>query len=305
MRVLITGATGLVGQEIVKKCWEKNWEVHYLSTSQDKLVNTDNYKGFFWDPNSGFIDADCIKGVSAIIHLAGASVSKRWTDSYKEEILQSRIIPTQMLIHLLKNHPQHQIKHILSASAIGLYPDDAFKNYQENDDTINDNSFLASVVARWETEVNRFQQLGLLVTKVRIGIVLSENGGALAEMVKPISKGFGAVLGSGDQWMSWIHIEDLAGIFIKLTKNQKEGVFNGVAPNPVTNKQMTYAIAKILRKKIFLPPVPGFVLKLILGEMATLVLSSIRADAKKVMRTGYHFKFDTLDEALQNLLKKE
>ncbi|MBU2525003.1 MAG: TIGR01777 family oxidoreductase [Bacteroidetes bacterium] len=305
MRVLITGATGLVGREIVEKCWEKNWEVHYLSTAQDKLVTTDNYKGFFWDPNSGFIDADCIKGVSAIIHLAGASVSKRWSDSYKEEILQSRIITTQMLIHLLKNHPQHQIKHIISASAIGLYPDDAFKTYQENDNHLNESGFLASVVERWESEVDRFNQLGLLVSKIRIGIVLSENGGALAQMVKPISIGLGAVLGNGNQWMSWIHIEDLAGIFIKLTEDRKEGVYNGVAPNPVTQKQMTYTIAKYLGRKIFLPPVPGFVLKLILGEMASLVLSSVRADAKKIMRTGYRFKFNHLDEALENLLKKQ
>lgn len=303
MKILITGATGLVGCAIVEQCLERNWEVHYLSTSQNKLDILPNCHGFYWDMPSGYADASCLVGVDMIVHLAGASISKKWTRVYKEEIINSRVFSTRMLYRLLKNNPNHTVKQVVCASAIGIYPHHYFEKYDEDSKQTGD-SFLAAVVEKWESETQVFKTLGLKTAQVRIGVVLAQKGGALQEMSKPVKKGFGAVLGSGEQWISWIHINDLAGIFMKLLVDKKEGVFNGVAPQPVTNKNLTKTLAKILGKKIWLPPVPGFVLKLILGEMAALVLNSTKVSAQKIERCGYEFKYPDLETALTDLLKE-
>lgn len=302
MKVLITGATGLVGRAIVAQCLKKNWKVHYLSTSQGKLDQIPDCKGFYWDLQSGYIDEECLSGVDTVIHLAGASISGKWTAAYKEEILNSRVISTRMLFRLLKNHP-HNVKQIVAASAMGIYPHDYFKTYTE-EDVVSDNSFLSTVVEKWEEETGRFESLSIKTAKVRIGVVLSLSGGALSEMIKPIKNGYGAVIGCGEQWISWIHINDLAGIFIKLAEDKKTGIYNGVAPQPVTNQTMTHQLAKVLGKKIWLPPVPAFVLKILLGERATLVLSSIKVSAKKIENCGYAFQFPDLESALNDLIKK-
>ncbi|WP_374400339.1 TIGR01777 family oxidoreductase [Flavobacterium sp.] len=301
MKVLITGATGLVGQELVSLLLQNGFTVHYLSTSKSKLVSQNNYKGFYWNPKTSEIDLNALTDVEVIVHLAGASVAKKWTSSYKEEIIESRVLSTRLLYKTLQKN-SHQVKQIVSASAIGIYPDDLNYIYHETDNKV-DNSFLGNVVQQWEEEVNQFEKLQINVAKIRIGIVLAKKGGALQEMVKPIKMGVGAAFGSGLQYQSWIHIQDLVGIFQFVIQNQLSGVFNGVAPYPVTNAELTKAIAKTLGKPLFLPNIPQFVMKLILGEMHQILFSSQHVSCRKLLDLKYQFKFASLDKALNDLLK--
>lgn len=301
MTVLITGATGLVGQELVNLLLQNGFTVHYLSTSKTKLVSQNNYKGFYWNPKNSEFDINALTDVEVIVHLAGASVAKKWTPSYKQEIIESRVLSTRLLYNALQKNP-NQVKQIVSASAIGIYSKDLTYIYHETDTKVDD-SFLGNVVQQWEEEVNQFEKLNIKVTKIRIGIVLAKNGGALQEMVKPIKMGVGAAFGSGLQYQSWIHIQDLAGIFHFVIQNQLSGIFNGVAPYPVTNSELTKAIAKTLSKPLFLPNIPQFVMKIMLGEMHQILFSSQHVSCRKLLDLKYQFKFASLDKALNDLFK--
>lgn len=301
MTILITGATGLVGQELVSLLLQNGHTVHYLSTSNNKLVTNSNYKGFYWNPKTAEIDTDSLADVEVIVHLAGASVAKKWTKSYKDEIIDSRVLSTKLLFQTLQNTP-NQVKQIVSASAIGIYPDSLTNIYHESDLDI-DVSFLGNVVKLWENEVNQFEKLQLIVSKIRIGIVLANNGGALQEMVKPIQYGVGAAFGSGEQYQSWIHIQDLVAIFYHVIENKLPGIYNGVSPYPVTNTELTKSIAKTLNKPFFLPNIPKFVMQLILGEMHQILFSSQHVSCRKLLDENFQFKFASLDKALNDLLK--
>ncbi|WP_396162516.1 TIGR01777 family oxidoreductase [Flavobacterium sp.] len=301
MTILITGATGLVGQELVSLLLQNGHTVHYLSTSNNKLVTNSNYKGFYWNPKTAEIDTDSLADVEVVVHLAGASVAKKWTKSYKDEIIESRVLSTKLLFQTLQNTPNH-VKQIVSASAIGIYPDSLTNIYHESDLDI-DVSFLGNVVKLWENEVNQFEKLQLIVSKIRIGIVLAKNGGALQEMVKPIQYGVGAAFGSGEQYQSWIHIQDLVAIFYHVIENKLPGIYNGVSPYPVTNTELTKSIAKTLNKPFFLPNIPKFVMQLILGEMHQILFSSQHVSCRKLLDENFQFKFASLDKALNDLLK--
>jgi uncharacterized protein (TIGR01777 family) len=303
MKVLITGATGLVGSELVSLLLKNGICINYLTTSENKLQNESNYKGFFWDPEKGVIDEDAIAGVDVIVHLAGASIGKRWTEAYKQEILESRVLSTNLLTNLLKNK-QHNVEQFVSASAIGIYPDSLTNIYSE-DFTHFDNSFLSHVVQQWEKAVDRITQLdlGIKVAKVRTGLVLSGKGGALKEMAKPVRLGVGSGLGSGRQMQSWIHVQDLVNIYYYIITNKLEGAYNAVAPYPVTNYHLIKTIAKVLDRPFFVPNVPKFVLELALGEMSTLLFSSQNVSAKKIIGEGYQFKYLSLEKALKDALQ--
>ncbi len=301
MKILITGATGMIGGELVSKFHELGVAINYLTTSKNKIEEQEEYQGFYWNPSQQEIDLDCFKDVSVIINLVGANVASRWTSSYKQEIIDSRVQSAQTLMKGLQA-TDHQIEYLISASAIGIYPDSLTKLYEEDETNLNV-EFIGSVVQQWEESVNKFKDLGIKVAKLRIGLVLSDQGGALEKMKQPIDYYAGAPLGSGNQWQSWIHIDDLCEMFIHCIKEQEEGVFNAVAPNPVNNKELTLAIAKTLGKPIILPNVPAFVLKLMLGEMATIVLSSQYVSSKKIETTGFQFSYTYLKNALDNLLR--
>lgn len=300
MKILIAGATGLIGTELVKQCHEAHIKVHYLTTSPEKIENRPNYQGFLWDPAQGRIDQQALDGVTAIINLAGANVSKRWTTSYKKLILDSRIESAAVLFNALKNS-NHEVTHYISASGISIYPA-SLDTYYKEDHPKTDDSFLASVTVALEVAADRFQELGLKVCKVRTGIVLDFKGGALPLLVQPIKKGVGAALASGKQWQSWIHIEDIAGIYLYLLLQGFEGVYNGVGPQPCTNSEVTKKIAAQLDKRLWLPKIPPFVLRLMLGEMAELVIDGQKVSADKIIDSGYHFKYPAIEEALQDLL---
>lgn len=300
MKVLITGATGMIGSELGALLLQNGHSVHYLSTSKKDLKNEPNYQGFHWNPAQGIIDENCLPGVEVIVHLAGAPISKRWTQSYKQEIIESRIVSANMLYKLLKTH-EHEVKHFISASAIGIYPDSLTQTYSEDHKAI-DASFLGNVVDKWEESVDKFKLLNINVCKIRTGLVLSDKGGMLKELEKPVKFGLGSPFGSGMQWQSWIHIDDLAHLYYYAILKHWQGVYNAVAPNPVTNAELVKAVAHHLKKPVFMPNVPKFLMKLVLGEMHMLLFSSQKVSSQKVIDNGYEFKYKTLDKALENLL---
>lgn len=297
-KVLITGATGMVGQKLAKACIELGWQVNYLSTSKSKLQSSIG-KGFYWNPNTMEIDASCIDGVEIIFHLAGATVAKKWTKAYQQEILNSRVFSTRLLKALLSEHA-NEVKHIISASAIGIYTDSKTNYYEENSNEISTN-FLGKVVQAWEEEVAKLNHLRK-VSMVRIGLVLDKNGGAFPKLVTPIKFGAGATFGDGSQWQSWIHINDLVRIFIFLAQNELGGVFNAVAPNPVTNKMMTQEVAQKLKKPLLLPGIPKFAMQLVLGEMHQLLYESQRVSSDKLIDRGFEFQYPQLSQALDELI---
>ncbi len=300
MRVLITGATGLIGKELVKQCLKQQIDVHYLTTSKSKLEDTENYKGFYWNPRLGEINSDAIQGVDAIIHLAGATIAKRWTSDYKTEILESRVLTGNLLFNTLQKN-EHVIKHFISSSGVNVYPSDYNELYTEDFKGVDD-SFLGNVVVSWEEVADKFNHLNIKVSKIRTGMVLDSKEGALPQIIKPIKFGVGAALGSGNQWQSWIHLQDIAKIYLHVLTSKLEGTFNAVAPEPVTNSEMTKVLAKHLKKPLILPNVPEFALKLILGEMATLLTSSQNVSSQKIEKTGFKFDYPNLKEAVKDLL---
>ncbi|WP_461532281.1 TIGR01777 family oxidoreductase [Sinomicrobium sp.] len=304
MRILITGATGLVGSEIIALCKTQGVEVHYLTTNRSKIKETESVKGFYWNPKSGEIDRECFEGVEAIVNLAGEPIAQRWTSTAKKEIVDSRVKALQLLHRALAYEEKHKVRILLTASAIGVYPD-SLGHYYEETEKNTDPSLPGRVVQQWEAAADSIERLGIKVAKIRIGLVLSSRGGALPRMSRPIKYWLGAPLGRGTQWQSWIHISDLAQLFLFVVNRNLPGVFNGVAPEPVTNTVLTKKIAAKLKKPLLMPKLPSFLLYWSLGKMAYLLLSSQRVSSRKVTDMGFSFQYTTLDQALDALCDEE
>ena len=300
MKVLITGATGMIGSELAALFLQNGISVHYLTTSKKEIKSENNFQGFYWNPQQGMIDENCMLGVDSIIHLAGASISKRWTQSYKQEIIESRIVSANLLYKILKSNP-HQVKQFVSASAIGIYPDSLSKLYTGDEKSV-DGSFLGNVVVKWEESVDKFKLLNINVCKIRTGLVLSKKGGMLQELLKPIKLGLGSPFGTGKQWQSWIHIHDLVHLYFYVVTHEWQGIYNAVSPNPVTNTTLTKSVAEKLRKPFFMPNIPKFLMKFILGEMHILLFTSQKVSAQKAIDNGFEFRYKNLDAALKDLL---
>ena len=298
--VLITGATGLVGKALAKKCLQNGFNVHYLTTRKSKIKLQENYKGFYWNPQLEIIDISCFEGVNIIINLAGSSIAQRWTKAYKSLILSSRKKALELLHLSIETH-DFPVKHIISASAIGIYPDSKTRYYEE-DFQGTDISFLRTVVRSWEGALKAFNALGVKTTALRIGIVLDKHEGALPKISGPIKGFIGSALGSGDQWQSWIHIDDLVRMFMFGLDSSLEGIFNAVAPNPVQQKDFVKSVANVLKRPIFFPKVPEFILNFALGEMSAIALESQRVSAQKIQDLGFEYDFHELDAALKDLL---
>jgi uncharacterized protein len=297
-KILITGASGLVGKRLTELLLQKGYQVSHLGRSK-KLGSVPS---FLWDVEKEFIESAALADVDTVIHLAGAGVAdKRWTTNRKKEILESRTKSTALLFEELKRE-KHNVTTFISASAVGYYgfglSDEVFTEEHKSG-----SDFLAQVTRQWEEQVDKITFLGIRVVKLRIGIVLSEKGGALAEMAKPIKFGVGAPLGSGKQYLTWIHLDDLCEMFSKAIDDQQmNGVYNAVGPEWVTNVDMTKSIASVLKRPLWLPPIPNFVMKIVLGEMADLVLNGSKTSAEKIQRAGFKFRFTNLDEAIKDLL---
>ncbi|AXT19359.1 TIGR01777 family protein [Flavobacteriaceae bacterium AU392] len=300
MKILITGATGLIGSEIIQQCHKTNIGVHYLTTRKQKLQSEVNSKGFYWNPKNKEIDITCFEGVDVIINLAGSTIAKRWTKTYKKEILDSRVNGLELLKHTIQQN-RIKIKQLISASAIGIYPDSLTNIYTEDYPECS-KSFLGQVVEQWERAADTFSELDIVVSKIRIGLVLASNKGALPKIVLPIKIGLGSAFGNGKQWQSWIHVSDLANLFLHVLHYELEGVYNGVAPEAITNSEMTKTIAKTLKKPLLLPNTPKVIMKLILGEMHILLFESQKINSNKIEGKGFVFEYKTLENALENLL---
>jgi len=297
--VLITGASGAIAKVLSKKI-EKDYTVRFL-TRKKKTENE-----FEWDLNNNTIDEQAFENVSHIIHLAGANISeRRWTEERKKELIDSRVNSAKLILNTLKNK-NIKLKSFISASGINFYGiKTTDKIFSENDPAGND--FLSKVVQVWEKAADEFteQDVAERVVKIRTAVVLSKNDGALAKMITPIKFGIGSPIGSGKQYMPWIHIDDICAIYKFALKNPEiRGSYNASAPQHTTNENLTRIAAKILKKPLFMPNVPPFVLKLMFGELADILLQGSRASSEKIIKAGFDFKFPVLEGALEDLLKK-
>jgi uncharacterized protein (TIGR01777 family) len=301
-RILITGGTGLVGSKLSQLLLAQGHEVAHLSRGKSSYGNSD-IKIFKWNISKQIIDPAAIQFADVIIHLAGAGVvEKSWSPQRKVEILNSRVLSTRLLLNTLSSQ-NHHVESFISASAIGIYGADKGLELL-NEDSSKGTDFLADVVLKWENEVEKIAQLGIRTSIIRIGIVLSLNGGALPQMMNPIKWWVGSPLGTGDQIVSWIHIDDLCRIILFAFENEKiHGVYNAVSPNAVANTELMQTIARKLHKPLFMPNVPAFVLRFMLGEMAEVVLGGLNVSPSKILNEGFKFKYPYLSLALKNLLK--
>jgi uncharacterized protein len=297
--VLITGGSGLVGTALTELLLQKGYHVSHLGRSP----SSGKVKCYRWSVTGKYVDPKALENVDAIIHLAGAGVAeKRWTTERKKEILESRAKSTELIYETLQSQP-NQVKAVISATAVGYYGlSTSDEWYDETRGAGND--FLASVCKEWEACADPIETLGKRLVKIRVGVVLSNKGGALIQMAQPVKWGVGAALGSGKQWVSWIHMDDLCQIFLKAIENESmTGIYNGVAPNPVTNKELNKTIAKALHRPLWLPPVPEFALKIMLGEMTQIVVTGARVTCDKTKAAGVEFRFQNAEEAVKDLLK--
>lgn len=295
-KILLTGGSGGLGTQLTDLLLSKGHTVSHLSRGDGKDKRVQTYK---WDVNKGAIDEACIDGVDTIIHLAGAGIAdERWTDERKKVIIESRTKSIALVYDLLKRK-SNKVRMVISASGIGYYSDRDDELLTEETPPAKD--FLGQCCVLWEQAVDEGEKLGLRVAKFRTGVVLDKHAGALPKLSAPIKFGFGAALGSGKQWTPWIHWQDVADMYLYAVEQELGGVYNMVAPNPVTNAQLTKAVAKHLNKPLWLPNVPAFGLKLALGEMSTLVLGSTKVAADKIEQAGYIFKFDSIDKALTDI----
>ena len=298
--ILVTGATGMVGKALLQSLHQKGYTITVLSR---KPTTVKNAKVYLWDVQKQQIDLNCLTDVDTIIHLAGASVAeKKWTKARKKEIIDSRVQSTQLLYKSLKEHPNN-VQNFISASAVGYYGDCGDEILTE--ECPNGFGFLAECCQLWENAVDEMKHLDLRVAKIRIGFVLGKSEGALPALEKPIRFFVGAPLGSGKQWIPWIHLHDLVNIFIAAIETPlMMGAYNASAPYPVTNETLTKAVAKQIHRPVWPIKVPEKILELLLGEMSVVVAMSNNTSVQKLLGTGFQFDFVRLEDALDDIYHK-
>lgn len=295
--ILITGGTGLIGRLITEELLDRGYSVSHLSR---KPGSNPKVRTYLWDVYKGYIDENCLEEIDTVLHLAGENIAgKRWTDKRKKEIIDSRTKSIALIYRLIKSKP-NQVNTIISASATGYYSDRGDELLTETSPP--DNDFIAQCCTEWENAVDKGRELGLRIVKFRTGIVLNKKEGALLEMAKPIKLWLGAPFGSGQQWIPWIHWQDVVDMYLYAIEDiNLSGVYNMASPNPVTNQQFTKAVAKELRRPVWPINVPAFVFRLLMGEMSTIVLGSTRVSAEKIEKDGFVFRYPELSEALKEI----
>ncbi len=299
--ILIAGATGLVGEQLVSKLLANGYQVSILAR---KPIARKDVKVFTWDVYQQNIDHNAFNGIDTIINLTGEGIAdKPWTQERKQQIIDSRVKAAELIFKAVAA-TNATIESYISASAVGIYGDRADEILDE--ESLPGTGFMADCCLAWEKAADQGIALGIRVVKVRIGIVLSEKGGALPTMEKPVKLFTGAALGSGKQWMPWIHLDDLVNIFVKAVADKNMfDAYNAAAPSPVTNQTFTKTLGKVLHRPIWPINVPKFVLKLILGEMSILPLISTNTSAQKILNTGFQFAYLNLEETLKAIYERK
>jgi uncharacterized protein len=297
MKCIISGGTGFIGRRVVDRLLKDS---HYVAVWSRKpgLDRRTAVATHFWDPLAGDPPLESLNGMDCVIHLAGENVAQRWTPEVKRRIHYSRVLGTQRIVDTIER-VRHKPKILICASAIGIYGDRGDEILTEN--SVPGTGFLADTCRAWEAEADRARRFGMRVVKVRIGFVLGKDGGALQKMVPAFKAFVGGKLGSGKQWMPWVHVDDVAEIFTYAVENEISGVWNATSPNPVRNSGFTRELASTLGRPALLPaPVPA--LKLVFGEFAQHMVDSARVIPENLSEAGFQFRYPELGEALRNIL---
>ena len=297
MNILITGGSGLVGRKLSKILDQKGHSVDILSRKQENS----NYKVYTWNIEQNQIDIKAIEESDCIVHLAGANIGEKpWSKNQKQLILDSRVNSANLLFNTAKKINK-SFKCIVSASAVGCYGAVTSNHIFKETDPFGDD-FLGNVCKNWESSIDQFQLLNTRVVKLRTSMVLDKDGGALSKIIKPIKMGVASALGSGKQYVTWIHIDDLVNIYLKAIEDENlSGAYNCSSMDQKTNKEFMQTIAKVLHKPFWPFNVPSFVLKSLYGEMANILLEGSRVDISKILSTGFKFKYNYLEEAIKDL----
>jgi uncharacterized protein (TIGR01777 family) len=301
MKVMVTGATGFIGKELIKRLNEMGHEIVVLTRNSDsaRFRVPVHCEVITWDPCKYHLQSTALKGVDAVINLAGENIADgRWSPERKRELIQSRELSARRLVNAI-SYMDEKPKTLVSVSAIGFYGNRGDALLNETDS--KGHGFLSDVCKVWEEEILKAKELRVRTVAYRLGMVLGHDGGALNKILPPFKLGLGGKLGSGSQWMSWIHINDLVNMLVHAIENPSiDGIYNAVSPNPVRNKEFTKTLGNVLnRPTIF--PVPKFVLKIALGELSELLLGSQRVAAKKISDTGFKFNYPHVKEAVQEV----
>jgi len=299
-KILIAGGTGLIGSNLVNKLKQKKHEIVLLSTQRLKSNSVDT---FYWNPETNTFPSIDLQSIDACINFCGAAIfDKAFTVERKAELTRSRVLPIQFLIQQFKQ-ANCRLPYFISASATGIYPNICLNELHE--DSTMGNNFISKLVKEWEDTIFSFSETSDIQCALRIGIVFSDKGGFLDQLAKPIRLFAGAIPGSGQQVISWIHINDLTDLFIHAVENKLSGIYNAVGPHPNTLKNITKQVADALHRPLFLPNIPEWALKLLFGnERYELLLCSQQVKNDKIMSTGFHFSYDQSQIAINNLLKK-
>jgi uncharacterized protein len=301
MRVSVTGATGLIGRRLVARLRDRGDEVTALSRNPERARDALGVDAVAWDAEGGPAPAEVLSGRDGVVHLAGEPVAQRWSESAKRKIRESREVGTRNLVEGLRAaDPRPQV--LASASGVDYYGARGDEEVTEGDPPADD--FLAQVCVAWEAEAERAEELGVRVVRLRTSVVLARQGGALAKMLPPFQLGVGGPVAGGRQWMPWIHLDDVTGMYIAALDDERwSGPVNGATPTPVTNRDFSKALGRALHRPA-VAPVPAFALRLLYGDMAEIVTSGRRAIPKRALELGYAYEHPDLDEALRSALSR-
>jgi uncharacterized protein (TIGR01777 family) len=290
--ILIAGGSGLIGSRLCRMLADKGYKVCILTRNKE---SKSRYPTFLWNPSKNEVDPAALQNATAVINLAGSGIADhRWTNSYKKEIIQSRLDATATLLNEIKNHPG--VKSYIAASAIGIYGNRGKEILDEN--SLPGTGFLSSTTKQWESSSENCTVRRVLI---RTGIVLTPKGGALPPLARPVKAMIAPVIG-GDQYMSWIHVDDLCRIFISALENESwNGIYNAVVPNAVTHREFVTTLKKVLNPNAIIIPVPPALVKILLGEQSVIILDSANVKPSRAIATGFQFMFEDLTNALENL----
>jgi uncharacterized protein (TIGR01777 family) len=298
--VLITGGSGLIGRYLTSLLLAEDFKVTHLSRQANSFGQV---RVFRWDPAGDDLKPEALAGIDYIIHLSGANIGeKRWSESRKKEIISSRVDSANLLFRTVSENCI-KLKAFITASAVGYYGSQTSEKIFKEDD-LPANDFLGSTTRLWEEAASRFEKNGIRTVYIRTAVVLEKNDSALRKLMAPAKAGLVIRTGTGRQYFPWIHIKDLCNIYLKAIRDEKmEGAYNAVSPQHITHDQFIRTMAALMNRPVFLPPVNGWLIKIILGEMADVVLKGSRISCEKLQREGFEFRFSQVEDALRNILE--